>query len=120
MRQCCPSAQIVVLTAYEWGLEAEARALGVAAFLRKEVASDTVLHTIAGLFPSTPADTPPPVLSQREAEVARLAAAGLSNPEISRALYISENTVKTHLAHILQKLQLGSRVDLARRWPIGV
>ena len=41
---------------------------------------------------------------------------GMTNPEIGRALYISSDTVKTHLAHIMTKLDLGRRVDLVRWW----
>ena len=84
------------------------------------MASDTILQTIAGLFPSVPANEPGPALTNREAAVARLAAEGLSNGEIAKALFISENTVKTHLAHVLEKLRLASRIELARRWkPVG-
>ncbi len=52
-------------------------------------------------------------LSARELEVARLAAAGLSNPAIAADLFISVATVKTHVSHILVKLGLDSRVQLA-------
>ncbi len=38
-------------------------------------------------------------------------AAGFSNPEIAQELYISEATVKTHITHILQKLNLRDRVQ---------
>ncbi|MGH3839119.1 MAG: response regulator transcription factor, partial [Pseudonocardiaceae bacterium] len=42
-------------------------------------------------------------------EVFRLIARGLSNAEIAEELYISETTVKTHITHILQKLNLRDR-----------
>jgi RNA polymerase sigma factor (sigma-70 family) len=50
-------------------------------------------------------------LSEREREVFRLMTHGLSNAEIGKQLYISETTVKTHVTHILQKLNLGDRVQ---------
>ena len=62
-----------------------------------------------------PATTPtPPALAEltpREQEVLNLLARGLSNPEICRQLVISEATTKTHVAHILQKLDLRDRVQ---------
>jgi DNA-binding NarL/FixJ family response regulator len=50
-------------------------------------------------------------LTTREQEVFRLIASGLSNPEIAQELYISDTTVKTHVTHILQKLNLRDRVQ---------
>jgi non-specific serine/threonine protein kinase len=57
-------------------------------------------------------------LSARELEVARLVADGLSNPAVASALFISVATVKTHVSHILAKLGLDSRVQLAG-WVAG-
>ena len=57
-------------------------------------------------------------LTEREREVARLVAHGRSNREIGNALVISERTVERHVANILAKLGLASRVELAA-WVIG-
>jgi DNA-binding NarL/FixJ family response regulator len=53
-----------------------------------------------------------PVLSRREQEVSRLASSGLTNMQIADRLFISEATVKRHLATIFQKKGISSRREL--------
>jgi DNA-binding NarL/FixJ family response regulator len=50
-------------------------------------------------------------LTEREADVLRLMARGLGNQEIAQKLFVSEATVKTHVAHILDKLRVDNRVQ---------
>lgn len=56
----------------------------------------------------------PSVLSDREREVIGLIALGYTNAEIGSKLHISEKTVETHRAKILNKLGLRTRADLVR------
>lgn len=53
------------------------------------------------------------VLSRREMEVLKEIVNGLSNKEISETLFVSEKTVKTHVSHILNKLEVSDRTQAA-------
>lgn len=52
---------------------------------------------------------PLPRLTEREIEVLRLVSEGATNREIARTLFVSEETVKSHLAHVFTKLDVDSR-----------
>jgi DNA-binding NarL/FixJ family response regulator len=76
--------------------------------------SPTITRRVIKQFTRMPRSAPPKELdelSERERDVFRLIARGLSNAEIGETLFISETTVKTHVTHILQKLHLRDRVQ---------
>src|SRR4051794_37201441 len=71
--------------------------------------SPAVTKRVIRRFARLPRPAPPAELGEltaREAEVFRLIALGLSNAEIGQELFIGEGTVKTHVTHVLQKLDL--------------
>jgi DNA-binding NarL/FixJ family response regulator len=69
-----------------------------------------LIERFAGAAPQPPARALAE-LTPRELEVLRLLARGLSNAEIAAELVVSEHTAKTHVAHILNKLELRDRVQ---------
>jgi DNA-binding NarL/FixJ family response regulator len=76
--------------------------------------SPAITKNVIKQFTRIPRPTPPKEfheLTAREQEVFRLIADGLSNTEIAEKLHISDTTVKTHITHILQKLNLRDRVQ---------
>jgi DNA-binding NarL/FixJ family response regulator len=76
--------------------------------------SPAITKRVIRQFTRIPRPTPPKELGEltaREQEVFRLVVGGLSNAEIAQELYISDTTVKTHVTHVLQKLNLRDRVQ---------
>ncbi|WP_433531815.1 helix-turn-helix transcriptional regulator [Micromonospora sp. CA-263727] len=56
-------------------------------------------------------------LTKSERRIVRMIAAGMSNPDIAAELYLSRNTVQTHVSHILAKLGMRSRIEVVREYP---
>ena len=128
-----PSARVLVLTTFDLDEYVyEALRAGASGFVLKDdspeqliaairtvaageaLLSPTVTRRVIQKFAAMPRPAPPKELdelSEREREVFRLMAGGLSNGEIGEELFISETTVKTHVTHILQKLDLRDRVQ---------
>lgn len=120
---------VLVLTTYDTQADivAAVRA-GALGYLLKDAAPEAlhqaVLDTAAGrstLAPQVSAvlmerlQRPETSLSAREGEILRQLATGASNKEIARALFISEATVKTHLAHVYAKLGVENRTGAIAR-----
>ena len=75
----------------------------------------SLLDMYAGRLPSGE-EAPPAALAtltEREVEVLKLVARGMSNSEVAGELFVSETTVKTHVGHVLTKLGLRDRVQAA-------
>jgi two-component system NarL family response regulator len=117
------SARIIVLTTYD-GDEDIYRGLRVGAqgYLLKDAKPNELLNAIrivhSGQYYVSPTVARKlvermnnPVLSERELEVLRLMAQGLSNQDIGTALNIGESTVKSHVTHILSKLGVNDRTQ---------
>ncbi len=134
VKQVSPHSQVIVLTSYhedEYIFPAlRAGALSyvlkdvgpeeLADTVRKAARGESVLHPrvaarVVQELRGTRSDTPKLFtdLSDRELEVLRLIAAGLSNAEIASKLIISEKTVKGHVSNILGKLHMMDRTQAA-------
>ena len=130
-----PDTRVLVLTTFDLDeyVFAAVRA-GASGFLTKDAAPQEVADAVVAVAEGDPvlgeralaamiafvrdgSPAPEPdaalaVLSPREQDVVRLLATGASNDEIARALFLSANTVKTHVKAVLAKLDLPDRVHV--------
>jgi DNA-binding NarL/FixJ family response regulator len=131
-------ARVLVLTTFDLDeYVVEALRAGASGFLLKDVPADDLIAAIrvvaageavvapsvtrrlldrfASRLPAADAPTPKALqnLTERELDVLRLVARGLSNSEIAAELFVSETTVKTHVGHLLTKLDVRDRVQAA-------
>ena len=119
-----PDVRVVALTA---SID-EARMMGVlragaAGYVRKDAEPETLLAAVRAVFRGKTYIDPAigrqilqaasslDVLTARETDVLRRVALGLSNKDIAAALGVSEETVKTHVTHVLSKLQVENRAQ---------
>jgi DNA-binding NarL/FixJ family response regulator len=133
-----PGTRVIILTTFETDdYVFAALAAGASGFLTKEIGPDglrqavrvvaagdallspSVTRRVVGQFAHRPVPATPgsggdrlAVLTDREREVVRLVAAGLSNEDIARALVISPLTAKTHITRAIAKLGVRDRVQL--------
>src|SRR6187402_17890 len=126
IRAIDPQARVVVLTTYDAD-EDIARALqaGAKAYILKDIAADALVTCIRDVLAGKTYLAPAAAaklaerqtqvqLTPRELAALRLLANGQSNKEIATSLEISERTVKTHLAHLFEKLGVTSRTEAVR------
>lgn len=116
-----PSARIIVLTTYKGDVQAlRALKAGASGYLLKSALRKEMMDAIRTVFagrPSIPAEIALQIaehvaadaLSEREVEVLRCVARGAANKEVAIQLHISEETVKVHVKHILEKLAATDR-----------
>ena len=126
LRKVPPAARVLVLTTFDTDRDVlPAIEAGATGYLLKDTPRDELLRAVraahrgeAVLSPAVagrlmgrvraPAQD---ALSNRELEVLRHVAAGSTNRETAKALFISEATVKTHLLHIYEKLEVRDRAS---------
>jgi DNA-binding NarL/FixJ family response regulator len=117
------AAAVLVLTTYDSdGDIVRALAAGATGYLLKDTPRDELIRAVRCAARGETVLAPPvaarladhvrvsrPALTPRELDVLRRVAAGMSNPDIGRELFIGEATVKSHLTHIFEKLGVNDR-----------
>lgn len=119
-----PAVNVLIFTAYsERALLARGLESGAKGYILKEAPHETLLRAIekvaAGESFVDPALMPSfvqgrdggEILTAREREILQLLADGMSNADVAEHLYISQETVKSHVRHILAKLEADTRTQ---------
>src|SRR5512140_3710682 len=142
IKQISPRTQVVVLTSYHEDVHIfPALKAGAISYILKDMKMDKLVETIhravdgeVTLHPLVAARVLQNIrgenseeqtlftdLTERELDVLKLIASGLSNSQIASELVISENTVKGHVSNILSKLHLADRTQVAvYAWQKGI
>ena len=125
-----PGTSILLYTGYgDRALLTEALDAGVRGFVLKEAPMDDLLRAVqsvaaggtyvdpvlAGTLAASSIGNKLPELTQRERDVLRLLADGLANEEIGKRLYISAETVRTHVRKAMDKLDADTRTQAVAR-----
>ena len=118
-----PDAAVIVFTAYsERALLARSLESGAKGYILKEAPHETLLRAIEkvangetfvdpALMPSLTRRDGGDFLTAREREILQLLADGMSNADVAARLFISQETVKSHVRHILVKLEADTRTQ---------
>jgi DNA-binding NarL/FixJ family response regulator len=121
IRAGSPDANIIVITTYDADADVyRAVQAGARGYLLKGTFAEGMLeairHVHAGgklIARKLEERASAPELTSREVGVLELVAKGMSNKEIAAALFLSEDTIKTHLRHVYAKLGVGDRTEAA-------
>ncbi|HXV93672.1 MAG TPA: response regulator transcription factor [Pseudonocardia sp.] len=126
LRETAPAVRVLVLTTFDTDSDVlPAVEAGATGYLLKDTPRDELVRAVRAAHRGEAVLSPavagrlmgrvrrpgPDALSARELEVLRLVAAGVTNREAARALFVSEATVKTHLLHIYAKLDVRDRAS---------
>src|SRR5690242_13346962 len=120
IRKASPSTRVLLISGAGRMSPATARAAGASGFVSKdwEAAEIAAAVKMVGLgmtmFPPK-AEQPAPMLTEREREVLDLIAAGSTNREIAKQLYLSPHTVKEHTSALYRKLRARNRAEAVQR-----
>jgi DNA-binding NarL/FixJ family response regulator len=123
IRAQSPSTRVLFISGAGRMSPAAAKAAGASGFISKDLEASELARAVQlvgsgqTLFP-TKSTQPEPLLTEREREVLELIAAGSTNAEIARQLYLSPHTIKEHTSALYRKLGARNRaeaVQLAQR-----